>query len=99
MSATITLGRRALREAIRQPDALFMTMFIPLFFLVVNTGQAAQIFPSDSTDFLEGQGYGAFQLPITLLLAASFGMAALEAFSMNSALKALLTHTAEKPLL
>jgi ABC-2 type transport system permease protein len=77
MSPTITLGRRALREAIRQPDALFMTMFIPLFFLVVNTGQAAEIFPSDSTDFLEGQGYGAFQLPITLLLAASFGMAAL----------------------
>ena len=77
MSATIALGRRALREAIRQPDALFMTMFIPIFFLVVNTGQAADIFPSESTDFLEGQGYGAFQLPITLLLAASFGMAAL----------------------
>jgi ABC-2 type transport system permease protein len=76
MSATLALGRRALREAIRQPDALFMTMFIPLFFLVVNTGQAAKIFPSDSTGFLEGQGYGAFQLPITLLLAASFGMAA-----------------------
>jgi hypothetical protein len=54
-----------------------MTMFIPIFFLVVNTGQAAEIFPSESTDFLEGQGYGAFQLPITLLLAASFGMAAL----------------------
>ena len=54
-----------------------MTMFIPIFFLVVNTGQAADIFPSESTDFLEGQGYGAFQLPITLLLAASFGMAAL----------------------
>ena len=77
MSATIELGRRALREAIRQPDALFMTMFIPIFFLVVNTGQAADIFPSQSTGFLEGQGYGAFQLPITLLLAASFGMAAL----------------------
>jgi ABC-2 type transport system permease protein len=77
MSATIELGRRALREAVRQPDALFMTMFIPIFFLVVNTGQAADIFPSDSTGFLEGQGYGAFQLPITLLLAASFGMAAL----------------------
>jgi ABC-2 type transport system permease protein len=60
---------------VRQPDALFMTMFIPLFFLVVNTGQAAEIFPSDSTGFLAGQGYGAFQLPITLLLAASFGMA------------------------
>jgi ABC-2 type transport system permease protein len=52
-------------------------MFIPIFFLVVNTGQAAEVFPSDSTGFLEGQGYGAFQLPITLLLAASFGMAAL----------------------
>ena len=77
MKPTITLGQRALREAIRQPDALFMTMFIPLFFLVVNTGQAAEIFPSESTDFLKGQGYGAFQLPITLLLAASFGMAAL----------------------
>jgi ABC-2 type transport system permease protein len=77
LSATIELGRRSLREALRQPDALFMTMFIPLFFLVVNTGQAAEIFPSESTGFLEGQGYGAFQLPITLLLAASFGMAAL----------------------
>ena len=77
MSSVIPLGARALREAIRQPDALFMTMFIPLFFLVVNTGQAADIFPSDTTGFLEGQGYGAFQLPITLLLAASFGMAAL----------------------
>jgi ABC-2 type transport system permease protein len=77
VSATIELGRRSLTEAIRQPDALFMTMFIPIFFLVVNTGQAADIFPSESTAFLEGQGYGAFQLPITLLLAASFGMAAL----------------------
>jgi len=77
MSATLELGQRSLREAIRQPDALFMTMFIPIFFLVVNTGQAAEIFPSESTGFLEGQGYGAFQLPITLLLAASFGMAAL----------------------
>jgi ABC-2 type transport system permease protein len=77
VSATITLGRRSLTEAIRQPDALFMTFFIPIFFLVVNTGQAAEIFPSDSTGFLEGQGYGAFQLPITLLLAASFGIGAL----------------------
>jgi ABC-2 type transport system permease protein len=77
VSSVIALGERALREAIRQPDALFMTMFIPLFFLVVNTAQAAEIFPSDTTGFLEGQGYGAFQLPITLLLAASFGMAAM----------------------
>jgi ABC-2 type transport system permease protein len=77
MNATLALGRRSLREMIRQPDALFMTFFIPIFFLIVNTGQAAKLFPSASTDFLKGQGYGAFQLPITLLLAASFGMAAL----------------------
>jgi ABC-2 type transport system permease protein len=77
MSHTLALGRRSLREALRTPDALFMTLFIPIFFLVVNTGQAARIFPSESTEFLKGQGYGAFQLPITLLLAASFGMAAL----------------------
>ena len=77
MNATIALGRRSLKEMVRQPDALFMTFFIPIFFLIVNTGQAAEIFPSASTDFLKGQGYGAFQLPITLLLAASFGMAAL----------------------
>ena len=44
---------------------------------MVNTGQAADIFPSESTEFLEGQGYGAFQLPTSLLLACSFGMSAL----------------------
>ena len=77
MNAAMVLGRRAIREALRTPEALFPTLFIPIFFLVVNTGQAADIFPSESTPFLEGQGYGAFQLPTTLLLAASFGMAAL----------------------
>jgi ABC-2 type transport system permease protein len=77
MNAAVALGQRALREILRTPEALFPTLFIPIFFLVVNTGQAAKIFPSDSTPFLNGQGYGAFQLPTTLLLAASFGMAAL----------------------
>jgi ABC-2 type transport system permease protein len=77
MSQAWVLGQRALREARRSPDALLPTLFIPLFFLVVNTGQAAKIFPGGSTEFLHGQGYGAFQLPITLLLAASFGTAAL----------------------
>jgi ABC-2 type transport system permease protein len=71
------LGQRALREAWRTPEALLPTLFIPLFFLVVNVGQAAKIFPSKSTAFLHGQGYGAFQLPSSLLLAASFGSAAL----------------------
>ena len=77
MSSAWALGHRALREALRTPEALLPTLFIPIFFLVVNTGQAAKIFPSSSTDFLSGQGYGAFQLPTSLLLAASFGTAAL----------------------
>jgi ABC-2 type transport system permease protein len=77
MSAALALGQRALREAARSPDAMIPTLFIPIFFLVVNTGQAADIFPSAETAFLKGQGYGAFQLPTTLLLAASFGTAAL----------------------
>jgi ABC-2 type transport system permease protein len=77
MSQAWLLGRRALREGWRTPEALLPTLFIPLFFLVVNVGQAAKIFPSSSTGFLHGQGYGAFQLPNSLLLAASFGTAAL----------------------
>jgi ABC-2 type transport system permease protein len=77
MSSAWALGQRALREAARAPDAIIPTLFIPLFFLVVNTGQAARIFPSGSTAFLHGQGYGAFQLPSSLLLAGSFGTAAL----------------------
>jgi ABC-2 type transport system permease protein len=77
MSQAWLLGQRALREGWRTPDALLPTLFIPVFFLVVNVGQVAKIFPSSSTEFLHGQGYGAFQLPSSLLLAASFGTAAL----------------------
>ena len=77
MNHALLLGRRAVREALRTPEALAPTLFIPLFFLVVNVGQAGKIFPSSTTDFLKGQGYAAFQLPSSLLLAASFGSAAL----------------------
>jgi ABC-2 type transport system permease protein len=77
MTPAWVLGQRALREAWRTPEALVPTLFIPLFFLVVNVGQAGKIFPAASTSFLEGQGYAAFQLPVSLLLAASFGTAAL----------------------
>jgi len=73
----LVLGRRALREGIRTPEAIVPTLFIPLFFLIVNVGQVARIFPGSTTDFLHGQGYGAFQLPSSMLLAASFGSAAL----------------------
>jgi ABC-2 type transport system permease protein len=77
MTQAWVLGQRALREALRTPEALVPTLFIPLFFLVVNVGQAGKVFPSASTEFLKGQGYGAFQLPVSLLLAGSFGTAAL----------------------
>ena len=77
MTHALVLGRRALREGIRTPEAIVPTLFIPLFFLVVNVGQAARIFPGSTTGFLHGQGYGAFQLPSSMLLAASFGSAAL----------------------
>lgn len=74
---TAILGRRALVEALRTPESTFPTFFIPLFFLVVNVGQATRIFPGDTTPFLYGQSYAAFQLPVSILLAASFGSAAL----------------------
>jgi ABC-2 type transport system permease protein len=77
MTQAWVLGQRALREGWRTPEALLPTLFIPLFFLVVNVGQVGKIFPAVSTSFLYGQGYGAFQLPSSLLLAASFGTAAL----------------------
>jgi ABC-2 type transport system permease protein len=77
MNQAWVLGQRALREALRTPDSLIPTLFIPLFFLVVNVGQAGRIFRSGSTTFLHGQNYAAFQLPSSLLLAASFGTAAL----------------------
>jgi ABC-2 type transport system permease protein len=77
LSQSGVLSQRAMREMLRTPEALVPTLFIPLFFLVVNVGQAAKIFPSGDTPFLKGQSYAAFQLPSSLLLAASFGSAAL----------------------
>jgi ABC-2 type transport system permease protein len=77
MTKFVVLVQRSVRESLRTPEALLPTLFIPLFFLVVNVGQAARIFPSGSTPFLRGQNYAAFQLPSSLLLAASFGTAAL----------------------
>jgi ABC-2 type transport system permease protein len=71
------LTERAIREAGRTLDALLPTLLIPVFFLVVNVGQAGRIFPAGSTPWLEGQNYAAFQLPSSILLAASFGTAAL----------------------
>jgi ABC-2 type transport system permease protein len=77
MTEVILLSRRAVREIARYPEATIPALFIPLFFLVVNIGQVSKTFPS-STPFLHGQGYVAFQLPVSLMFAvatASSGLA------------------------
>ena len=77
MTEILLLGRRAVREIARYPEATIPALFIPLFFLVVNIGQVSKTFPS-STPFLHGQGYVAFQLPVSLMFAvatASSGLA------------------------
>ena len=48
MNGLLPLGQRALREAPRTPDSSIPALFIPLFFLVVNVGQAGRIFPAGS---------------------------------------------------
>ncbi len=70
MTEILLLGRRAVREIARYPEATIPTIFIPLFFLVVNIGQVSKTFPS-STPFLEGEGYAAFQLPVSLMFAVA----------------------------
>jgi ABC-2 type transport system permease protein len=70
MTEVLLLGRRAVREIVRYPEATVPTLFIPLFFLVVNIGQVSKTFPS-STPFLRGQGYVAFQLPVSLMFAVA----------------------------
>src|SRR5436309_4772517 len=70
MSEVLLLGRRAIREIVRYPEATIPTLFIPLFFLVVNLGQVSKTFPS-STPFLHGEGYAAFQLPVSLMFAVA----------------------------
>jgi ABC-2 type transport system permease protein len=70
MTEIALLGRRAVREVVRYPEATIPTLFIPLFFLVVNIGQVSKTFPS-TTPFLKGQGYVAFQLPVSLMFAVA----------------------------
>ena len=70
MSEVLLLGRRSIREIVRYPEATIPTLFIPLFFLVVNLGQVSKTFPS-TTPFLNGQSYVAFQLPVSIIFASA----------------------------
>ena len=46
MTEVLLLGRRAVREIARYPEATIPALFIPLFFLAVNIGQVSKTFPS-----------------------------------------------------
>jgi ABC-2 type transport system permease protein len=70
VSEAVLLGRRAVRETLRYPEATIPTLFIPLFFLAVNIGQVSETFPN-TTPFLQGQSYVAFQLPVSLMFAVA----------------------------
>jgi hypothetical protein len=72
----LLLGRRAVREIFRYPEATIPTLFIPLFFLAVNIGQVSETFPPE-TPFLNGQGYVAFQLPVSLMFAVATAISGL----------------------
>jgi len=70
MNEVMLLGRRAVREIARQPEATVPAVFIPLFFMAVNVGQVSRTFP-DTTPFLEGQSYVAFWVPVALIFAVA----------------------------
>ena len=71
MTEVLLLGRRAVREVLRYPEATIPTLFIPLFFLAVNIGQVQKTFPAGTTPFLHGQSYVAFQMPVSLMFAVA----------------------------
>jgi ABC-2 type transport system permease protein len=61
------LTKRAVREAVRTPEATVPLLFIPVFFLFVNLGQLGKQFAGQP--FLKGQNYAAFQLPVSMIFA------------------------------
>lgn len=67
MNVLWLLTKRAVREAIRTPEATVPLLFIPVFFLVVNLGQLGKEFAG--APWLNGQSYAAFQLPVSLIFA------------------------------
>ena len=69
-------GQRALREALRTPEALPDAVH-PAVLPRRQRRPGRQDLPVGATGVPQGQNYAAFQLPSSLLLAASFGTAAL----------------------
>jgi len=71
MNDVFLLGRRAVKEIVKLPTATLPGLFIPLFFLAVNIGQVSKTFNARTADFLMGQSYVAFQVPVSLVFAVS----------------------------
>lgn len=69
MRGIFLLARRAIRELWRIPAATAPSLFIPIFFLVVNAATLGE--QLGGAPFLNGQEYLAFQLPVSVLLAVS----------------------------
>ena len=67
MNVLWLLTKRAVREAVRTPEATVPLLFIPVFFLLINQGQLGDEF--QGAPFLNGQTYAAFQLPVSMIFA------------------------------
>jgi ABC-2 type transport system permease protein len=67
MNVLWLLTKRAVREAVRTPEATVPLLFIPVFFLLINQGQLGDEFKG--APFLNGQTYAAFQLPVSMIFA------------------------------
>ena len=61
-----TVAKRAIRLALREPEAIIPGILIPLFFFIVNVGAL-----SDISDFVGVGDYKAFQLPVAIVFAVT----------------------------
>jgi ABC-2 type transport system permease protein len=77
------LSKRSIRNGWRAPEGIIPMMFISVFFLFVNTGALGEAFNSQTVDWLHGNNYLSFQVPVSLLfvVTAAGGVAG---FSMVS---------------
>jgi len=65
-SDLITVARRALRGALRDPAAVIPALIIPVFFFAVNVGSLGGV-----ANAVTGLDYTAFQLPVAVIFAVT----------------------------
>jgi len=66
LSDLLTVSKRAIRLALREPEAIIPGILIPLFFFIVNVGAL-----SDVSNFVGVDNYKAFQLPVAIVFAVT----------------------------